>query len=164
MCLSLRANASPGKQPQGRELKEIGGGPYKRWGVWFNSIVHGIPYQLQWGAGFGINDKVGNAPQRRCMAVVSSCCETWSSVAKRTQPSRPILSFPHVWGSGGGGLARGPRLRPGFLGVAEVKSLWPISAGLHTRHKGCDRGERGPKPKPALKAATVRIAHCNSCA
>jgi hypothetical protein len=164
VCLSLRANASPGKQPQGRELKEIGGGPYKRWGVWFNSIVHGIPYQLQWGASFGINDKVGNAPQRRCMAVVSSCCETWSSVAKRTQPSRPILPFPHAWGKGRGGLARGPRLRPGFLGVAEVKSLWPISAGLHTRHKGCDRGERGPKPKPALKAATVRIAHCNSCA
>jgi hypothetical protein len=44
---SLRENTSPGKQSQGRVLKEIGGDLYKRWGMWFNSTIHVKSYQLQ---------------------------------------------------------------------------------------------------------------------
>ena len=53
-CLSLRANTSPGKKSQDRVLKEIGGGSYKWWGMWFNSTVHVKSYQpqLAWSTGF----------------------------------------------------------------------------------------------------------------
>jgi len=78
----------PGKQPQGRGPKEIGGSLLKRWGMWFNSTIHGAPYQPQWWPTPRLTGGRGSATQRRCMAVVSSCCEAWPWVAKRTQPTR----------------------------------------------------------------------------
>jgi len=42
---TLTQSTSPGKQPQGRGPKEIGGSLLKRWGMWFNSIIHEKPYQ-----------------------------------------------------------------------------------------------------------------------
>jgi hypothetical protein len=44
---SLTQSTSPGKQPQGRGPNEIGGSLLKRWSMWFNSTVHGAPYQPQ---------------------------------------------------------------------------------------------------------------------
>jgi len=37
---------SPGKKLQGREPKEIGGSLFKRWGMWFNSIIHVTSYPM----------------------------------------------------------------------------------------------------------------------
>lgn len=73
----LTQSTSPGKQPQGRGPKEIGGSPLKRWGMWFNSTVPGAPYQPSWRPTFLLTGGWGRAARRRCMAVVSSCCEAW---------------------------------------------------------------------------------------
>ena len=48
--------------------------------------------------------------------------------------------------------------------VAEVKSIWPISAGLHTCYKGRPNGPRGRKPEPPPNAGlssdcVVQAAH-----
>ncbi len=55
-------STSPGKQPQGRGPKEIGGSLLKRWGMWFNSTVHGAPYQLQWGVPAPLMREGGGPP------------------------------------------------------------------------------------------------------
>lgn len=55
-------STSPGKQPQGRGPNEIGGSPLKRWGMWFNSTVHGAPYRLQWGIPTPLMWKEGSPP------------------------------------------------------------------------------------------------------
>lgn len=39
------ASTEPGNQSQGRGPKEIGGSPYKRWRMWFNSTILVQPYQ-----------------------------------------------------------------------------------------------------------------------
>ncbi len=61
------------------KLKGIDGGPHKRWIMWFNSILHGEPYQgltcLE-----VLRDE--NVPEmelghRWCMAVVSSCVDVY---------------------------------------------------------------------------------------
>ena len=77
----LTQSTSPGKQPQGRGPKEIGGSLLKRWGMWFNSTIHGAPYQPSWRPPLPLTWGRGWAAQRRCMAVVSSCCEAWPWVA-----------------------------------------------------------------------------------
>ena len=46
---SIRESTLPGDQSQDRGPKEIGGSLQKRWGVWFNSTIHGEPYHPSWG-------------------------------------------------------------------------------------------------------------------
>jgi len=145
----LTQSTSPGKQPQGRGPKEIGGSLLKRWGMWFNSTIHGAPYQPPWWLAPPLTRGWGRAAQRRCMAVVSSCCEAWPWVAKRTQPTCPP---PRGWPVGDGrhgfgGWAPGAAGSPAAGGVAEVKSIWPTSAGPHTCHKGPRNGPRRRRPE-----------------
>ena len=83
---SQTQSTPPGKQPQGRGPKEIGGSLLQRWGMWFNSTVPGPPYLLPWGPALALTRGCGRAPRWCCMAVVSSCCEAWPWVAQRTQP------------------------------------------------------------------------------
>jgi len=78
---TLTQSTSPGNQPQGRGPKEIGGSLLKRWGMWFNSTVHGAPYQPPWRPRPAFTRSRGQAAPWRCMAVVSSCCEAWPWVA-----------------------------------------------------------------------------------
>lgn len=42
----LMQNTPPGKEPQGRGPNEIGGSLFKRWSMWFNSIVRAKPYRF----------------------------------------------------------------------------------------------------------------------
>ena len=79
------------------------------------------------------------------MAVVSSCREAWPWVAQRTQPvgSAPRLPWLQL---------REGRGWPEHLcgrGTAEVKSIWPRSAGPHTCHKGPGNGSQRPRPERA---------------
>jgi len=50
----------------------------------------------------------------------------------------------------------------GALLGAEVKSLWSISAGLHTRYKGRDKGAHSGDAKQILKHGRVRSTPRNS--
>ena len=59
------------------KLKEIDGGPHKRWSMWFNSMQREEPYL---GLTSGEPSRKGGVPfgepqDRCCMAVVSSCRE-----------------------------------------------------------------------------------------
>jgi len=77
------------------------------------------------------------------MAVVSSCCEAWLLVAERTQSTlgiRLITALKSVV------IAPIPFIQLFGL-VVEVKSIWSISAGLHTCHKGGDNGSQWRRPK-----------------
>jgi len=134
---------------QGRGPKEIGGSLLKRWGMWFNSTVPGAPYQPPWAPAPALTRRRGRPPCWRCMAVVSSCCEAWPWVAQRTQPAR--------WGAGAGPASRRPPApHPAWpvLGrAAEVKSIWPRSAGPHTCHRGRGSGPRGRQPGRAPNPA-----------
>ena len=98
------------------------------------------------------------------MAVVSSCREAWPWVAKRAQPTVVPLTLPPAvlaWGAGARGYqAQSPRQPPGVGVVAEVKSIWPISVGLHTCYTGGLNGLLSSKaPRPPTPPA-VRIARC----
>jgi len=81
LAASHTQSTSPGKQPQGRGPKEIGGSLLKRWGMWFNSTVHGAPYQPPWWPKPTFTRSRVWASLWCCMAVVSSCCEAWPWVA-----------------------------------------------------------------------------------
>ena len=103
------------------------------------------------------------ARARCCMAVVSSCCRMWCSVTKRTQPERggghldrcgnSVILSNHLrygisWWLVFAGALRAPQTTSvAKRNAAEVKSLWPISAGLHTCYKGEDSGPCGGNPK-----------------
>ena len=59
------------------KLKEIDGGPHKRWSMWFNSMQREEPY-LGLTSGESFRDErvpFGEPRDRCCMAVVSSCRE-----------------------------------------------------------------------------------------
>ena len=59
------------------KLKEIDGGPHKRWSMWFNSMQREEPY-LGLTSGESLRDErvpFGEPRDRCCMAVVSSCRE-----------------------------------------------------------------------------------------
>lgn len=119
--------------------------------MWFNSTVPGPPYLPPWGPARAFTRGWGWAPCWRCMAVVSSCCEAWPWVAQRTQPGRARLGQP-------GQPASGPPCPPP---PAEVKSIWPRSAGPHTCHKGRPNGSPGRQPARAPNPAPSadRTAH-----
>ena len=102
------------------------------------------------------------------MAVVSSCCEAWPWVAQRTPPAPPQPPLPRGSSRGrgpaGGGWARPPANRGAGPVAAEVKSIWPTSAGLHTCYKGRLNGLLRRKPAPPPNAGpgpdcAVQAAH-----
>ena len=67
----------PGSTVARLKLKEIDGGPHKRWSMWFNSMQREEPYL---GLTSGEPSRKGGVPfgepqDRCCMAVVSSCRE-----------------------------------------------------------------------------------------
>ena len=59
------------------KLKEIDGGPHKRWSMWFNSMQREEPYLDLKSREFSGKGEVpfGERGDRCCMAVVSSCRE-----------------------------------------------------------------------------------------
>lgn len=157
-------STSPGKQPQGRGPNEIGGSPLKRWGMWFNSTVHGAPYRLQWGTPTPLMWKGGSPP----------IGAAWLSSVRAV---RRGLGWPNERNPRGAGLVEGwgvqPRLRwplPRFpdlpplvgRGVVEVKSIWPISAGPHTCHKAPPNGPLRRRPSRPPTGGPVRTACCKS--
>jgi len=168
---SLTQSTSPGKQPQGRGPKEIGGSLLKRWGMWFNSTVHGAPYQPPWRPAPALTCGRGGPPSGAAWlsSVRAARCGLGSPNERnprvgRLGPAGPLgpqpLGRPPTW-RGGGALAPRP------VGAAEVKSIWPRSAGLHTCHKGRLNGpprrqpsrtpNRGPSSDCALQVARMKL-------
>ena len=138
--------------------------------MWFNSTVPGAPYQPPWQPRSTLMRGRGRAAQWRCMAVVSSCCEAWPWVAQRTQPAgdpRPTPAERPGWGAGSlRPTGRSPKAGAAWA-AAEVKSIWPRSAGPHTCHKGRCNGprwrqpqrtpNRGPSSDCALQVARTKL-------
>src|SRR3546814_3613910 len=87
----------------------------------------------------------GWTPHRCCMAVVRSCREMLGSVPQRAQPS-PLVA------SGSAGHSRGTAGDKPEEGGDDVKSSWPLWAGLHTCYNGGDSGQRGREAKPIPKS------------
>lgn len=135
-------NALPGNMSQDWGPKEIGGSLLKRWGVWFNSTIHGKPYHLPCGGYYSYPPPLSTAwlsPARALGCGVQSSNER--------NPQTLVGHGAYVpWGPNA-------RVHLGVIPyVAEVKSLWSVTGGLHTRYtEGCDNGwqafTRAPNPK-----------------
>ncbi len=69
------------------------------------------------------------------MAVVSSCREMLGYVPQRAQPS-PLVASIQL------GTLRGLPVISREEGGDDVKSSWPLRAGLHTCYNGGDSGQR----------------------
>ncbi len=69
------------------------------------------------------------------MTVVSSCREMLGQVPQRAQPS-PLVASIQL------GTLRGLPVISREEGGDDVKSSWPLRAGLHTCYNGGDSGQR----------------------
>eukprot|EP01024_Parvocaulis_polyphysoides_P015739 TRINITY_DN1694_c0_g2_i10.p3 TRINITY_DN1694_c0_g2~~TRINITY_DN1694_c0_g2_i10.p3 ORF type:complete len:106 (+),score=2.81 TRINITY_DN1694_c0_g2_i10:113-430(+) len=87
---------------------------------------------------------------RCCMAVVSSCREMFGQVRQRAQPTSLVASSS-------AGHSKETADDKSEEGVDDVKSSWPLRAGLHTCYNGSDNGL-------IPKTVSVRIVVCNSAA
>src|SRR3546814_12950644 len=79
------------------------------------------------------------------MAVVSSCREILGEVPQRAQPS-PLVAI------GSAGHSRGTAGDKPEEGGDDVKSSWPLWAGLHTCYNGGDNGQQGREDAPIPKS------------
>src|SRR3546814_7000086 len=79
------------------------------------------------------------------MAVVSSCREILGEVPQRAQPS-PLVAI------GSAGHSRGTAGDKPEEGGDDVKSSWPLWAGLHTCYNGGDNGQQGREAAPIPKS------------
>src|SRR5579862_5941457 len=116
------------------KLKGIDGGPHKRWSMWFNSKQRAEPYQLLTCPGriAEMQFSLRGREHRCCMAVVSSCRDVGLSPATSATLA---LSCHHSVGHSRGTAGDKPE-----EGGDDVKSSWPLQAGLHTCYNGGDSG------------------------
>src|ERR1051325_10337969 len=82
---------------------------------------------------------------RCCMAVVSSCREMLGEVPQRAQPS-PLVASIQL------GTLRGLPVISREEGGDDVKSSWPLRAGLHTCYNGGDNGMQWSNPAQISKS------------
>src|SRR3546814_13928182 len=87
------------------------------------------------------------------MAVVSSCREILGEVPQRAQPS-PLVAI------GSAGHSRGTAGDKPEEGGDDVKSSWPLWAGLHTCYNGGDNGQQGREAAPIPKSRQIGRASC----
>ncbi len=79
------------------------------------------------------------------MAVVSSCREMLGQVPQRAQPS-PLVAIIQL------GTLRGLPVISREEGGDDVKSSWPLRAGLHTCYNGGDSGKQWSNPAQISKS------------
>ncbi len=79
------------------------------------------------------------------MAVVSSCREMLGYVPQRAQPS-PLVAIIQL------GTLRGLPVISREEGGDDVKSSWPLRAGLHTCYNGGDSGKQWSNPAQISKS------------
>src|SRR5690349_22861511 len=130
------------------KLKGIDGGPHKRWSMWFNSTQREEPYQPLtcpvWGAE---TFSFSSAGSHTGAAWLSSARVVRCWVKSRNERN-PYLQLPSGQ-AGHSGETAGDKPEEGG---DDVKSSWPLWAGLHTCYNGGDRGERGSDAKPIPKS------------
>src|SRR3981189_1475026 len=130
------------------KLKGIDGGPHKRWSMWFNSTQREEPYQLLtclvWG---GEIPFFGSAGGDTGAAWLSSARVVRCWVKSRNERN-PHLQLPSGK-AGHSGETAGDKAEEGG---DDVKSSWPLRAGLHTCYNGGDSGMRRGDPEPILKS------------
>jgi len=170
--LGLRKNTPPGKQPQGRELNEIGGSLYKRWGMWFNSTVHGQPYQPPLLASADHSTLLRNASTQALHGCrqfvlwdVALSCQTNAIRLAHRSPWPPSLRgrgsslFASLVRSSRGARrasARATNLRK----KSSQYGLYRLGYARATR--AATTGRYGETQREPPKPASVRIAPCNS--
>src|SRR5579885_1814145 len=88
--------------------------------------------------------RFGRRGHRCCMAVVSSCREM---LVKSRNERNPHLQLP----AGRAGHSEETAGDKPEEGGDDVKSSWPLWAGLHTCYNGGDRGVRGGDPQANLE-------------
>ena len=113
------------------KLKEIDGGPHKRWSMWFNSMVREEPY-------LGLTYRI---TRWRHFGVVTRSCTgaAWLSSAravrcfvKSKNERNPYCQLLTRNGEDSGGTADDKSEEGGD----DVKSSWPLCPGLHTCYNG----------------------------
>src|SRR5262252_4859853 len=124
------------------KLKEIDGGPHKRWSMWFNSKQRAEPYQpLTWDVWASETGSFSSAGVHTGAAWLSSARVVRCWVKSRNERN-PHLQLP-TGRAGHSGETAGDKPEEGG---DDVKSSWPLRAGLHTCYNGGDRGMRRRKP------------------
>src|SRR6185436_3158288 len=130
------------------KLKGIDGGPHKRWSMWFNSTQREEPYQpLTCPVWAGETPFFSSAGRNTGAAWLSSARVVRCWVKSRNERN-PHLQLP----PGRAGHSRETAGDKPEEGGDDVKSSWPLWAGLHTCYNGGDRGKRGCKAKPISKS------------
>src|SRR6478752_2511401 len=130
------------------KLKGIDGGPHKRWSMWFNSKQRAEPYQpLTWDVWDLETDLFSSAGVHTGAAWLSSARVVRCWVKSRNERN-PHLQLPSG-NAGHSGETAGDKPEEGG---DDVKSSWPLWAGLHTCYNGGDRGERDREIEPISKS------------
>ena len=130
------------------KLKGIDGGPHKRWSMWFNSKQRAEPYQpLTWEVWAAEMWSFSSAGFRTGAAWLSSARVVRCWVKSRNERN-PHLQLP----SGDAGHSEETAGDKPEEGGDDVKSSWPLRAGLHTCYNGGDSGQRRGDPEPIPKS------------
>src|SRR5690606_31120279 len=120
------------------KLKGIDGGPHKRWSMWFNSKQRAEPYQpLTWASRDPETGSFSSAGRHTGAAWLSSARVVRCWVKSRNERN-PHLQLP----SGQAGHSEETAGDKPEEGGDDVKSSWPLRAGLHTCYNGGDSGQR----------------------
>src|SRR5262249_16395828 len=116
--------------------------------MWFNSTQREEPYQPLtcpvWGREIGFFSSAGG---NTGAAWLSSARVVRCWVKSRNERN-PHLQLP----SGRAGHSEGTAGDKPEEGGDDVKSSWPLWAGLHTCYNGGDRGRQGSDPAPISKS------------
>ncbi len=116
--------------------------------MWFNSKQRAEPYQpLTWGSRFPETGTFSSAGPRTGVAWLSSARVVRCWVKSRNERN-PRLQLPSGYAGHSGGTA-GDKPEEGG---DDVKSSWPLRAGLHTCYNGGDSGLRRGDPEPIPKS------------
>src|ERR687891_2270365 len=122
------------------KLKGIDGGPHKRWSMWFNSKQRAEPYQpLTCPVWILETGSFSSAGRNTGAAWLSSARVVRCWVESRNERN-PHLQLP-PGKAGHSGETAGDKPEEGG---DDVKSSWPLWAGLHTCYNGGERGGRPP--------------------
>ena len=125
------------------KLKGIDGGPHKRWSMWFNSKQRAEPYQpLTWELWSPEMASFTSGGFHTGAAWLSSARVVRCWVKSRNERN-PHLQLP-TGKAGHSGETAGDKPEEGG---DDVKSSWPLRAGLHTCYNGGDSGRRWSDPE-----------------
>ena len=120
------------------KLKGIDGGPHKRWSMWFNSKQRAEPYQLLTCPSRSRETGAFGSAGRGTGAAWLSSARVVRCWVKSRNERNPRLQLP----SGRAGHSEGTAGDKPEEGGDDVKSSWPLRAGLHTCYNGGDSGLR----------------------